>query len=649
MVQVLFFLFLMCSSSAMNAMYDNQAIVSDNTSKTAIAQRQRAHEFLASAYYQNKDAHIITDHEWQELECDQLVKKINHTQTIFGLWGLSILARPVYDLSIIKQRQSRVKTLVDNPLLRLQLVQILQVIKDNQDELMSYWDRHDDLNKEAVDLYYHMFGELSASVDSKLNRNRVALEGAALFYLLKSVTNIVASLGVNGMVCEYFTSYGENRKVDWWTGIKEGIKRPITSNSIYPVVFTNGYKESLVPRAWAIGNAGDNYIWFHEGYQVPKIPAKLLAGMYVGISDALFVYNVRQQSIALKKLFDVVGQLHMRMVKIARLIKAIGSLRTLLLEHEDVFGVDLINQLNLMDKSAKVQQLTQLLNTPTFAQSGGQMYLRGRVLLAHQLLQDIKHELIPTLQKIAFIDAYHSVAQLYNDQSSRAPLCFAQFIQSESPNLDLDHFWTPLIPSANPVLNSITWNSSTHNKIILTGPSGAGKSTIMKSVAHSVLMAQAFGIAPAQKATLKLFTGLRSSLCPREDLQQSLSTFMAEKLRIDQTRSFIKSYKPDDCFLVLLDEPYRGTVEVESNYRVCQLGKELAPRDHCMLIIATHLQGPIDLEQSTGVFANYQLRLDCDERGKFTRTFELIDGAALWWFNDAQKRRSFVDQLLDNH
>ncbi|MDR3550921.1 MAG: hypothetical protein P4L31_05905, partial [Candidatus Babeliales bacterium] len=284
---------------------------------------------------------------------------------------------------------------------------------------------------------------------------------------------------------------------------------------------------------------------------------------------------------------------------------------------------------------------------PTFDQSGGLLYYRGRVLLAHQLLNEVKDELIPALQQVGFIDAYCSVAQLYNDQSPQAPLCFAQFIESESPSLVLEHFWTPLIPTATPVLNDIAWNSSTHNKIILTGPSGAGKSTIMKSVAHSMLMAQAFGIAPAQKATLKMFTGLRSSLSPHEDLQQSLSTFMAEKLRIDQTRSFIKAYKPDDCFLVLLDEPYRGTVEVESNYRVCELGKELAPMDHCMLIIATHLQGPVDLELATGVFANYQLRLDCDEHGKFTRTFELIPGAALWWFNDADKRRRFVDQLLD--
>ncbi len=169
----------------------------------------------------------------------------------------------------------------------------------------------------------------------------------------------------------------------------------------------------------------------------------------------------------------------------------------------------------------------------------------------------------------------------------------------------------------------------------------------MKAISHAIILAQAWGVCPAQKMTMRMFTGLYSSLSPREDLQQNLSTFMAEKRRIDDIKKYMLDYNENDCFFIFLDEPYRGTVESEAAYRIDLFAKELVPLKHCMMIMATHLQEPTKLPATTnGVFANYQLGLEEKADGKFVRTFKLYPGFADWWFSDMLKRRRFIDQLL---
>jgi DNA mismatch repair ATPase MutS len=304
--------------------------------------------------------------------------------------------------------------------------------------------------------------------------------------------------------------------------------------------------------------------------------------------------------------------------------------------------------------SPAIKRLAKLFESATFDRScvGSSLYSRGNVLLAHRLMQDSKQELVPLLHMCAHIDAYMSMARLYREQDvDHAPICFATFIDSNAPYVQCQKAWTPLIPTKVPVLNTINWSPQTHTKIVLTGPNGSGKSTVMKSVCHAIIMAQAWGLCPAHEATLSIFAGLRSSLSPREDLQQNISTFMAEKRRIDDIKYYIDSAATDKKpIFVVLDEPYRGTVESEAAYRIDLFARHIQHANYCMAIMATHLEQPTLLEQETkGVFANYQLGLEELASGRFVRTFQLLPGFAQWWFTDPIKRRRFIDQLLEGN
>lgn len=596
--------------------------------------------------YKRKHAHIVREAEWKELECDQMVQKLDRTKTAFGFWGIRELSYPIAHARELSRRQMIIKKLVSDSYFRKKIEQILEDIKVTDNEVVSYWNVNDQLNNASTALYYSLFGDWSKSVDGYLNRSRFSLEGASLFSMARSVALLTASLGGTGVVNEMIASVAENRPASIGNGLMNGLKQPLRINYPFGSVCKDGYTRQRFPEILTQGSGGDFYAMYN--HSAPKVIAGIAAIASVGYFDYTYFTGVKSLFNQWKFLYDTTNSVQARMVQVATFFRAVETLHALIASHEGIFGRDIKELLDLNNCSASMKKLVVLLKQSTFEQSSSTFYSRGNVLLAHQLMHDVRDELIPLLQTVAQIDGYHSIATLYKEQNKeKAPLCFVEFVQSDMPHLQCERCWTPLVPTAKPVLNSFDWHKGTHGKIVLTGPNGSGKSTVMKAISHAIILAQAWGVCPAHKATMRMFTGLRSSLSPREDLQQNLSTFMAEKRRIDDIKSYILKYGPEDCYFVLLDEPYRGTVESEAAYRIDLLAKELVPLNHCMMIMATHLEEPTRLPEITqGVFANYQLGLEEKADGKFIRTFTLFPGYAEWWFRDMEKRRRFIDQLL---
>jgi DNA mismatch repair ATPase MutS len=135
-------------------------------------------------------------------------------------------------------------------------------------------------------------------------------------------------------------------------------------------------------------------------------------------------------------------------------------------------------------------------------------------------------------------------------------------------------------------------------------------------------------------------------LHPQEDLQQGLSTFMAERACMDEIASF--AHKSHGPILLLIDEPYRGTVDLEASKRIYAFGKSIADMKYCIASIATHNQYPIELARDTnGAFANWHVHIEEIKSisSSFKRTYKIKPGPADWWFEDAEKRSKFIDWL----
>jgi DNA mismatch repair ATPase MutS len=232
----------------------------------------------------------------------------------------------------------------------------------------------------------------------------------------------------------------------------------------------------------------------------------------------------------------------------------------------------------------------------------------------------------------------------YKNHQER-PFCFAQMSISKKPMLDIVDGWLPLIRS-NHVGNSICLGGDDQSRnLLLTGPNGGGKSSLLKLMGGSVVLAHSWGIVPANACSMSLFAGLRTSFNPQEDIAHDISTFMAQKKRLGQLQKYVQQSDKANCYLLLVDEPYRGTIEAEAEKRAYQFGDYIAQYQQAMLVMASHLQQPIQLQEDTNLFINKQMQITSNDDGTFNRAFKLLDGAACWWFTDIEKRMQFIDWL----
>ena len=294
------------------------------------------------------------------------------------------------------------------------------------------------------------------------------------------------------------------------------------------------------------------------------------------------------------------------------------------------------------DVSPELKSLFELL--ASLKNSSATSILTGSALLAHKLLMQTKDELVPLLKALGECDAILSIVKLYHEHNgTHAPFCLPEFTQ-DAPSLECIHFWHPGLTSKKTVTNSVHLGMGKPRNMIITGPNGGGKSTSMAAISWGIILAQGWGIAPAEKATMRVFTGLRTYLSPQADLEHGMSTFMAEKKRLDTIMNTIDNLKNSDAYFFIIDEPCRGTIERVAEQFVIQLCNKLAQNDKCISVLATHLERPTFLAQENAHYINYQMELQ-DAGQSFIRTFKLLPGAANWWFNDEPKRTRFLLEL----
>jgi len=630
--------------------------------QTALADQtlsKNAEHVLDRVEYVSPAPSIIGKREWEELQLDRLVTILDRTKPSFGRWGLVQLLHPIADKQELLQRKKIITFLIEHEEDMRVFQEQLERVHRIEKSLLAYWDKHDQLNQSVEQFYYRAVGF------RELNKSSLALNASTMMEMFNSWKYLIATLALGGLSAEFQKwIYSEQEKIDIWGGIRAGLEVPFRQHfpglvELKPHQGSYTYKDYI--KAFTYGSWGDRYNVLFRGYiadpselGLPRVfqsvvPSFGKLGAFVGASiPTVFfdyqwgsaIYSVGQRIISMHR---TLNQLQERVSDVAQCVQAIKKLRALVVKQAPELATYFADDMYDSDKADFIKKLL----AQRFVQKPGPLYSRGHVLTMHLDIVQKKKTLIPLLHSVALLDAYCSIAQLYKEsQSQDVGFSFPEFIESPKPFLQYHNAWLSLLSSDQAISNNLILGNNNQGKIIITGPNGGGKSTILKTFGVSAVLAQSWCIVPAKRAQQTLFSDIKTSLAPHEDLKRGLSTFMAEKKIMVELLDDIRHSDARDRMLVLIDEPYKGTVDAESAKRIYQFGQDVAAFPQALVAIATHVKKPITLEKDTGgIFGNYQVKIEEIKPGIFERLFKLEQGPAMWWFEDEEKRSRFVDWI----
>lgn len=650
------------------------------------------------------DQHVLDAHAKAELQLPWLVHSLDRSQTYLGSNGLAQLMNPVNDRAEIERRQHLIKTFLQDDPLYTRISEALQEIAQSEEAVLTYWNPLDPLSASVGHLYFS-FGPFKYLNDSKLALEAGTLLDAGMAFktlvgvlFLQGLINEAFNFMKSGVrpsgkrIIDGFLKLPNSHNPLWTNYMHEYHARMNAA----PEVDRDAIHKDMVGKVEIGGTLKDavllqDEVWRRQGEVIGSF-AKDIKEFFFGKTDqnannnaapapnnanpqnqnaqrpfpwgTLAFYTVgtlyedyqiykavRDSKSFLKHTYQSIELLRMRTIGVADFIKAIQKLEKLVASSPEIkqsLPASVIKNLSLgKSLSAEMKELVALLNTATFKkQAPGKkasiFYSRGKVLYANLLITKIKNQLVPAMQAVAEIDAYCSIARLMKESTNNAnKFCFATFTDTPQAYLELENCWIGVLDPKESVANSMMLGQNKPGKVIITGPNGGGKSTWLKAAGHAVVMAQSWGIVPARKARMSIFDAVRTSLEPAEDLEHGLSKFMAQKESMDKVQRFVQ-HDPTKISLILLDEPYDGTVTDEIARRAGAFCDGIVNSKNCLAVVATHIM-PV-LADAT-LYGWYHVDIAEPELGMFKRTFKLKPGLAKRWFEDQAWRGRFIDWL----
>lgn len=636
-----------------------------------------------------KSADVMSKQEIQELNilCGDvstrkanLLSKIKETITVFGESTFALmLARPIVHIPTLKDRQAAIKYFLDNPAARTQVEESLQKVKEAQSLFLSFWIPEDDIHDKVMEQVY--FGKWF----NKFNNNPYALEllrGWKYFYQGLGFVPPTWGFDIAGIAAFELVKRGEKiKEVEFQRHLGNNVKdaKPLLDLSFFKVI-PNGLKKTF-RRTWNEHNPNpsidfSNFTFADEKKFVKAMAVKgtLTSGDYKefykrqitnkalitpltygmrGVWDLWWAWRVKESLTSISFYNRVSRTIHTRMNAVATVYNAMRDLESIIRQNkESLKGLSKQAALDTLSSHADAlgtdfARLTDLLGTDTF-KTDSVFSLRGRVLAAYTLMPQVKEHFAAALEALGEIDVYVSMAKLMKKfENKKVHFCFVDFIEGDRPSINLVKAWNPLVNPDQVVTEDVKIGTAGNiPNMMITGPHGCGKSTVMKSIAFCIILAQVFGIAPADQAIIALYDRIITYLNIKENLELGLSTFMAECRRVDEIEHTLKSLKHGELAFVLMDEVFKGTMEEEGAKRLYNFGKVACTIPQSLCIIATHFKKPTDIQEETnGKMVNYFVELLEPQPGEFVRTFKLLEGKNEWWFNDAAKRERFINWL----
>ena len=202
-------------------------------------------------------------------------------------------------------------------------------------------------------------------------------------------------------------------------------------------------------------------------------------------------------------------------------------------------------------------------------------------LLFERLLVDLAPS-IPALQKVAAALAALDVLATLAERAEMLDLVRPTF--SAVPGLTIRGGRHPVVERQVDafIANDLLLRPD-RRLLIITGPNMGGKSTYMRQAAVIVLLAYCGSYVPADAAEIGPLDAVHTRIGAADDLAGGRSTFMVE-----MTEAASILHRATSQSLVLIDEIGRGTSTFDGLALAWAIAHQLAEKNRCLALFATH-------------------------------------------------------------
>ena len=533
-----------------------------------------------------------------------LFSKIDKTKTIYGKYILQkLLKNPSNNLTILNNRTNFIKMLTNKNYDLTKLNNLIDKIKNYDKSFLWFWRNND----EHSDFIYNMIYFQTPYLQF-LNKNEMYLR-LSNFYKI-----VISPLFVTFSPLIYI---------------------------ILPFVILRFLKirlpfKTLVKMIWG-GSQSMTFPFIKNKFM--QMAINLLSK---GLSIFYYFQNVYNTITTSKNTVSIIKTMH---EKISTLSKLVNINEEFTSKHENFVGnTKTDEQQNYFGNMLKD---IHLLDIPTIVSD------KGVILSTFYNVLESKNNIIPYLMNLGLLDAFSSLANLY--QTSKNKLTRYSFpnyqdfkSNGEKIHIDIKNLWHLALYDKNSViLNSINFDDKNRNYII-TGPNAAGKSTFIKSVLLNVYLSQTITLANCDEINITPLH-LVSSCIKATDEQGSESLFQAEMHRAKYYLDTLQELEKDQLSLTVFDEMFTSTNYLEGMVAANTVCEELGKIKNSLCLVTTHFTKIASISKKKKYcFNSLHFIVDRDINNKIIFPYKLEKGISTQYIAlELMKENGFNDKFID--
>lgn len=220
------------------------------------------------------------------------------------------------------------------------------------------------------------------------------------------------------------------------------------------------------------------------------------------------------------------------------------------------------------------------------------------------------------LQLFYELDVFETLAKVAKERE----FCLPSYVEQENTTVSISGLFHPVLTA--PIKNNIEI-SDQNNLTFLSGSNMAGKSSLLKATGIAVYLAHLGFPVPASHMQTVVFNGLITTINLADMIENGLSHYYSEVMRIKKIASLLTERKR---MFIILDELFKGTNAKDAFDASLLVVNGFAAIPNSVFIISSHITELADELKAENIAFYYLEHLIIDEKPQFT--YQLKAGVA---------------------